>query len=199
MLAGVIGDSNSTRPKSRFFAVMILNNVGDPEILAAGRVNHRIDEIEHRRGRPEASRQRQILQFELGFFDAGSKRLTRFAVAFGRGPLKAVNRLLEIADREDCPRFLLGRAPRPALKIIAQSTTISHCASLVSCASSTRIWSICRSSLNRTQSAIWLVPSKSAVRAYHVVEIDHARRMFALRILPANALPTSKALARRSA
>ena len=41
------------QPEIPFLAVMILDLVSDPEICATGRRHHRVNEVEHRRGRPK--------------------------------------------------------------------------------------------------------------------------------------------------
>ena len=62
------------------------------------------------------------------------------------GALEAEDRLLVVADREDGARAV-PTPPRPAKYSTASARTMFHCRALVSCASSTRIWSVCWSSL----------------------------------------------------
>ena len=104
-----------------FLAIMILNGIDDPEIFAACRRNHRIDEIEYRCGRTKTSRQRQILQFKICFGDTIGECLSRFAVSFRRGPLKSINCLFEISNREQRTYFFIART-QSAVKISTQGT-----------------------------------------------------------------------------
>ena len=98
---------------------MVVDGVGYAKIFTASGRDYGVDQIQHRCSRPEALRQCEVLQFQFGGLDALSKRLACLTVAFGRGSLKSVYRLFEIADRKDRPGLFRMRTGT-AVKIVAK-------------------------------------------------------------------------------
>ena len=100
--------------------------------------DHRIDDIEHRRRRPEARLDRQIAEFERGArpcifarFEQRGRLLANpvpRALEFMRvGALEAEDRLLEVADHEERAASAPRARPAPAKNSAASAWTISHC------------------------------------------------------------------------
>ena len=91
------------------------------------------------------------------------------------GALEAVDRLLLVADDEDGARRA-SRAPAPAKNSAEIASITRHCAGLVSCASSTRMWSRPPSSRQSTQAAIAGQLQQVAGPVDQVVEVEQAAR-----------------------
>ena len=106
-----------------------------------------VDRGEQRRDRAERQRERNALPRQPAALGRAPRSSSPMAAnMLRRGALEAVDRLLLVADGEQRARPARAR-PAPAKNSSASAVITCHCTGLVSCASSTRMWSRPPSSL----------------------------------------------------